>query len=183
MDKSTCIYSTTDFGFGEIQPLDEQFIHPRFAGLLLTDDDARIDHDWFSYKTLLFWVFVKHDPFGTGKLVLPDGSVADLKYRMEKRVYCSNINLVMDDKLKLFIERAVNRLGFVEDFICDTRTSEKLRQDSSFVSECFKKQLYKCSNMIERPSRKRKQPCGFPRLSEVADCPYCEHSNLVKLIA
>lgn len=157
--------------------LDEQFIHPVFEGKLKNDDEARLDHDWFSYKTLLFWIFTKADPFGLG--TVKDLPEADRRYRMEKKIYCASKHVQLEPASRLFIERALYRLGkdsFM--FIRSTRNSEELREYPEVVLSAFKNGLIKCDNIIIKPNQKRATPCNFARLELWIKCPYCGHSKL-----
>ena len=154
--------------------LDRDFIHPRFADKLLIDDDARIDHDWYSYKTLLFWVFTKADPFGVG--TVKDVPNADRQYRMEKGLYCSFDDIDMDEKHRKFILVGYNRLGEdVFDFIRLTNRRRHLRSSPSVVVSAFQEKRDHCKNKFKKPGGTDSMTCNFSYILGLLPCNRCGH--------
>ena len=88
----------------------------------------------------------------------------------------------MESDLKIFIERAVNRLGGnVKIHMRRTKNSECLREAPHIIITAFEK-IFKCDNEIEKHGKGNKVRCNFPRLSETARCPYCGDAKRQKAI-
>ena len=165
--------------------LDQDFIHPRFADKLLADDEARIDHDWYSYKTLLFWVFTKADPFGVG--TVKDVPNADRQWRMENKLYCNANSVATENDYKNFIRRGFGRIGInIQTFIRQTSTSGVLRREPLVIIDEFSKltkDKLRCKNKIFKRSGQElvEVVCDFAQLSRTVPCEFCGHIELDKL--
>lgn len=151
-----------------VQPygrMDEQFIHPRFIDRLANDDEARLDHDWYSYKTLLFWVFIKADPFGLG--AVKGMTSVDRLYRMENEIYSVDKEIEKEEREKIFIKRGFDRLGTkIQTFLLGTLSSIDLRENPQIIKFVFMQEAVKC------------QKCNFSQLSRFIPCGFCNFMEI-----
>jgi hypothetical protein len=165
--------------------LDMNFVHPDYAKRMATDDEARLDQDWYSFSVLCCWFVTKFDPFGAG--VVKEKPDADRIYRMEKVLCSQSSRIDIDERYRSFIVLAIGRLSpMVVDFVERFMEQESLRESSEFLLEEFRDDnIITCKAEIfkrYRSGKVRKVQCGFKQLNGFNTCGYCEAPH-VKMIS
>lgn len=165
--------------------LDLNFVHPDYAGRMTTDDEARLDQDWYAFSVLCCWFVTKFDPFGAGKVIAKPE--ADRIYRMENILLSQSSDIEIDERWRLFIDRAIRRIGpKIEDFFGSSIEREDLNQSPDFLLEEFRDEnIIICKAEIfkrDRSGKVRKTQCGFKQLKGFNTCGYCETAH-VKMIS
>jgi len=167
------------------QNLDIDFVHPDYAKRLATDDQARIDQDWYAYSVLCCWLVTKSDPFGEGVVI--DQPAADRIYRMRHNILNSSSDVEMDERRRVFIERATRRVGpMARRYIANFSENRKSNESPDFLLEKFhSNNIFICEAEIykrKKDGETKKMKCGFKQLRGFNVCCYCR-SQQVKLIS
>ncbi len=154
--------------------LDVNFIHPEYFPKLSTDDQARLDQDWYAYSVLCYWFVTKHDPFGEGIVkAKPD---ADRVYRMKENLLSESPDIIIEAKKRIFIERALGRLSpdvffFVNEF---TKGKPIIQEPDFLINEFRNENVVTCNNEIFKGIKiNHKVKCGFKQLDGYNICRYC----------
>ncbi len=156
--------------------LDVNFIHPEYFPKLSTDDQARLDQDWYAYSVLCYWFVTKFDPFGEG--VVKAKSDADRIYRMEKVLTVLSSKIEAEKKKKDFVRIAMQRIGFeIETILIDCIARDKQFQNPNLFLHAFNAdKIQICDNRRPSPFKKDVSiKCNFKQLEGHGICPLCEN--------
>jgi hypothetical protein len=157
--------------------LDLNFVHSDYAPKMATDDDARLNHDWYAFSVLCYWLVTKSDPFGDGKVI--SNPKADRIYRMEKNILSQSSSKVeTDEKSELFVKRAIERLSpIVRRFI-----RAFAYHQSSYLAPDFLLKEFRDDNIVTCKAKIQKHGrtvhCRFKQLAGFGTCGYCKNPNL-----
>lgn len=170
----------------DYENLDLDFVHPDYAEKLATDDESRLNQDWYAFSVLCTWFIAKFDPFGEG--VVKEKPDADRIYRMENILLSQSSEIEIDDRSRKFIKIALTRLSpKVVKFTSGFKFRENLRQSPDFLLEEFREEnIIVCKAEIFKRNRKGrvwKARCGFKQLAGLNTCGYCNSPHVAMVTA
>ena len=123
----------------DYENLDLDFVHPDYAEKLATDDESRLNQDWYAFSVLCTWFITKFDPFGEG--VMKEKPDASRIYRMENDLFNRSSGIEIDDRSRKFIKIALARLSpKVVKFTSGFKSRKNLRQSPDFLLEEFREE-------------------------------------------